>query len=141
MPTNIEEFILEFNMGEVAGLMGVTISAMGVFIAITTIVVSCVAIYIQKSSIKKNEQEFKDHFDKMLDKASKDPLVLQNFIKCIVEKDEFKERFLDLIRTETENILDSRQTIELEEQEKQDYEPSREELKIQKVQNQFQAKE
>lgn len=141
MPTNIEEFILEFNMGEVAGLMGVTISAMGVFIAITTIVVSCVAIYIQKSSIKKNEQEFKEHFDKMLDKASKDPLVLQNFIKCIVEKDEFKERFLDLIRTETENILDSRQTIELEEQEKQDYEPSREELKIQKVQNQFQAKE
>lgn len=132
---------MEFNMGEVAGLMGVTISAMGVFIAITTIVVSCVAIYIQKSSIKKNEQEFKDHFDKMLDKASKDPLVLQNFIKCIVEKDEFKERFLDLIRTETENILDSRQTIELEEQEKQDYEPSREELKIQKVQNQFQAKE
>lgn len=132
---------MEFNMGEVAGLMGVTISAMGVFIAITTIVVSCVAIYIQKSSIKKNEQEFKEHFDKMLDKASKDPLVLQNFIKCIVEKDEFKERFLDLIRTETENILDSRQTIELEEQEKQDYEPSREELKIQKVQNQFQAKE
>lgn len=118
--------------------MGVTIAAMGVFIAITTIVVSCVAIYIQKSSIRKNEQEFKAHFDKMLDKASKDPMILENFIKCIIENDEFKKRFLDLIHTETENILDSRQTAESIEQNNQDYKPSKEDLK---VQSQFQKKE
>ncbi|RDU70103.1 hypothetical protein CQA62_01455 [Helicobacter cholecystus] len=126
------------NASEVASLMGITISAMGVFIAITTIVVSCVAIYIQKSSIKKNEQEFKEHFDKMLDTVSQNPMVLENFIKCIVEKDEFKKRFLDLIRTETENILDSRQTIKSKEQNNVDYELSQEELK---VQSQFQGKE
>lgn len=139
--TNVKEFIFGMNTGEVVSLMGTTIAGIGVVATLITIVVGGYAIYLQRALSKQSKLEFKEQVDKMLSTASKDPMILENFIKCIVEKDEFKERFLDLIRTETENILDSRQTIELEEQEKQGYEPSREELKIQKVQNQFQEKE
>lgn len=135
MLINVKEFIFEMNTGEVVSLMGTTIAGIGVVATLITIFVGGYAIHLQRVLSKQSKQEFKEHFDKMLDSVSRDPLVLQNFIKCIVERDEFKERFLELIRTETENILDSRQTSESKEQ---DHELSQEERN---AQDQFQEKE
>lgn len=133
MLANVKEFILELNIGEVASLMGVTIATIGVIATLITIFVGGYAIYLQITLRKKTKQEFKEHFDAMLNMASKDPIILENFIEYIVKKEEFKNRFLDLIRTEMENILDSRRVLE-----KQECESLKEE---QNVQNQFQGKE
>lgn len=116
-------------------VMGVCIAIITGIATIITLVVGFYAIYLQRTLVNKTKQEFQEHFHKMLDMASQDPSVLQNFIKCVVEKEEFKDRFLELIRIETENILDSRQVIETIEQ---NYKLSQEELK---AQNQFQNKE
>lgn len=37
--------------------------------------------------------------------------VLEKFIQCVIEKDEFKNRFLALIKNEIENVLDSRHNM------------------------------
>ena len=46
----------------------------------------------------------------MLDKVSNNPEVLEKFIQNVIEKEEFKNRFLNLIEIEIENILDSRES-------------------------------
>lgn len=94
-------------------MMGITITVIGVVATLITIVIGCYALLLQKVLSKKSEQEFKEHFDKMLDNASKDPAVLEKFIQCVIEKDEFKNRFLALIKNEIENVLDSRHNIDI----------------------------
>lgn len=118
--------------------MGVCIALITGIATIITLAVGCYAIYLQTALVQKTKREFKEHFDEMLDGASKDPMILENFIKCIVEKDEFKNRFLSLMRTEMENLLDSRQTLEKQKQDTYDYRLSIDE---QKAQGQFQEKE
>lgn len=94
-------------------MMGITITVIGVVATLITIVIGGYALLLQKALSKKSEQEFKEHFDKMLDNASKDPAVLEKFIQCVIEKDEFKNRFLALIKNEIENVLDSRLNINI----------------------------
>ena len=92
-------------------MMGITITVIGTVATLITIVIGGYALLLQKALSKKSKQEFKEHFDKMLDNASKDPAVLEKFIQCVIEKDEFKNRFLALIKNEIENVLDSRHNM------------------------------
>ncbi len=103
--------ILGLTNSEVASLMGVTITGIGVVATIITLVIGGYAIYLQRTLSKQNSEEFKEKFNKILDNASENPLVLEKFIQCIVEIEEFKNRFLNLIQNEIENVLDSRQVI------------------------------
>lgn len=54
-------------------MMGITITVIGTVATLITIVIGGYALLLQKALSKKSKQEFKEHFDKMLDNASKDP--------------------------------------------------------------------
>lgn len=91
-------------------MMGITITVIGAVATIITIAVGGYALYLQINLSKKTNEEFNKHFYKMLDKVSNNPEVLEKFIQNVIEKDEFKNRFLNLIEIEIENILDSRES-------------------------------
>lgn len=91
-------------------MMGITITVIGTVATIMTIIIGGYTIYLQINLSKKTNEEFNKHFYKMLDKVSNNPEVLEKFIQNVIEKDEFKNRFLNLIEIEIENILDSRES-------------------------------
>lgn len=91
-------------------MMGITITVIGAVATIITIAVGGYALYLQINLSKKTNEEFNKHFYKMLDKVSNNPEVLEKFIQNVIEKEEFKNRFLNLIEIEIENILDSRES-------------------------------
>lgn len=91
-------------------MMGITITVIGAVATIITIAVGGYALYLQINLSKKTNEEFNKHFYKMLDKVSNNPEVLEKFIQNVIEKEEFKNRFLHLIEIEIENILDSRES-------------------------------
>lgn len=91
-------------------MMGITITVIGAVATIITIAVGGYALYLQINLSKKTNEEFNKHFYKMLDKVSNNSEVLEKFIQNVIEKEEFKNRFLHLIEIEIENILDSRES-------------------------------
>ncbi|TXJ38175.1 hypothetical protein EPJ70_08790 [Brachyspira aalborgi] len=91
-------------------MMGITITVIGAVATIITIAVGGYALYLQINLSKKTNEEFNNYFYKMLDKVSNNPEVLEKFIQNVIEKEEFKNRFLHLIEIEIENILDSRES-------------------------------
>lgn len=91
-------------------MMGITITVIGAVATIITIAVGGYALYLQINLSKKTNEEFNKHFYRMLDKVSNNPEVLEKFIQNVIEKEEFKNRFLHLIEIEIENILDSRES-------------------------------
>ncbi|WP_302366950.1 hypothetical protein [Brachyspira aalborgi] len=91
-------------------MMGITITVIGAVATIITIAVGGYALFLQINLSKKTNEEFNNYFYKMLDKVSNNPEVLEKFIQNVIEKEEFKNRFLHLIEIEIENILDSRES-------------------------------
>lgn len=89
-------------------LMGVCVAIVSGVATIITIVVGGYALYIQNVLAKRSKQEFQESFNKMLDEVSKDPLILEKFMDSIVQRHEFKNRFLELIHVEIENILQNK---------------------------------
>ena len=90
-------------------MISIAITVIGAVATIITIAVGGYALYLQINLSKKTNEEFNKHFYKMLDKVSNNPEVLERFIQNVIEKEEFKNRFLNLIEIEIENILDSRE--------------------------------
>lgn len=93
-------------------LMGVCVAIVSGVATIITIVVGGYALYIQNVLAKRSKQEFQESFNKMLDEVSKDPLILEKFMDSIVQRHEFKNRFLELIHVEIENILQNKDDFE-----------------------------
>lgn len=91
-------------------MISIAITVIGAVATIITIAVGGYALYLQINLSKKTNEEFNKHFYKMLDKVSNNPEVLERFIQNVIEKEEFKNRFLNLIEIEIENILDSRES-------------------------------
>ena len=91
-------------------MISITITVIGAVATIITIAVGGYALYLQINLSKKTNEEFNKYFYKMLDKVSNNPEVLERFIQNVIEKEEFKNRFLNLIEIEIENILDSRES-------------------------------
>lgn len=91
-------------------MISIAITVIGAVATIITIAVGGYALYFQINLSKKTNEEFNKHFYKMLDKVSNNPEVLERFIQNVIEKEEFKNRFLNLIEIEIENILDSRES-------------------------------
>lgn len=101
--------MFDLSISEVVSLMGVTIAGIGVCATLITIGVSLYAIITQRALSKRLESEFKTKFDDMLVKIVDDPAKLEQFVEMVVNKEQFKERFLVLMQVEIENILDSRE--------------------------------
>lgn len=93
---------------EILTLMGVCVAIISGVATIITIGVGGYALYIQNVLAKRSKQEFQESFNKMLDEVSKDPSILDKFIDSIVQRDEFKNHFLELIHVEIKNILQSK---------------------------------
>ncbi|MCE3037471.1 hypothetical protein LW135_06510 [Helicobacter sp. faydin-H20] len=92
-------------------IVGVSVGLVSGIATLLTLVFGIYSMKIQWDLRKKTRNEFNEHFQNMLNKASSNPGVLEKFIDNIVEKEEFKNRFLALIKDEIENILDSRDIL------------------------------
>lgn len=52
-----------------------------------------------------------EYLEKLLKSTTDDPIIFNKFIDSIINKDEFKNKFLTLIETEIENMLETRETF------------------------------
>lgn len=52
-----------------------------------------------------------EYLEKLLKSTTDDPIIFNKFIDSIISKDEFKNKFLTLIETEIENMLETRETF------------------------------
>lgn len=90
-------------------IVGVSVAIVSGIATLLTLVFGFYSVKIQWDLRKKTENEFNERFENMLNEVSNNPSVLEKFINNIVEKEEFKNRFLALIKDEIENVLDARE--------------------------------
>lgn len=110
----IMDFVKEYIQMEIPTLIGIagwSVATVSALATIMTIVIAGFGIYFQKSLSKTAKNEIIAKAKKELDKALKDPIILENFIKLVVESENFKNRFSDFINIEVNNALESRETL------------------------------
>ncbi|PAF43531.1 hypothetical protein [Helicobacter sp. 11S02596-1] len=95
-------------LSTLALITGWSVGILTLVVAIIAGTITAYAIYIQSS----NSRNIKESASKKLDKALKDPMILDKFIKAVVENEGFKGRFLQMIATEAENVYDARKVVE-----------------------------
>lgn len=95
-------------LSTLTSVAGWSVSAVSGSVTIMAVFIAVYAAILQKSMSKKLKEEIAEKAHNKLDKALKNPSILKSFINTIVENDEFKNRFSNLIDVQIENILDSR---------------------------------
>ena len=92
-------------------IIGVCVAIITGIATILALFIGIYAIILQKSLTKRNKHELQEYLEKLLKSTTDDPTIFNKFIDNIINKDEFKNKFLTLIETEIENILEVRETF------------------------------
>lgn len=92
-------------------IIGVCVAIITGIATILALFIGIYAIILQKSLIKRNKHELQEYLEKLLKSTIDDPIIFNKFIDSIINKDEFKNKFLTLIETEIENMLETRETF------------------------------
>lgn len=92
-------------------IIGVCVAIITGIATILALFIGIYAIILQKSLIKRNKHKLQEYLEKLLKSTTDDPIIFNKFIDSIINKDEFKNKFLTLIETEIENMLETRETF------------------------------
>lgn len=93
------------------GIAGWSVATISALATIVTIVIAGFGIYFQKSLSKTTKNEITEKAKKELKKVLEDPKSLDEFTKIVIESENFKNRLMDLIDTEVNNVIESRETL------------------------------
>lgn len=93
------------------GIAGWSVATISALATIVTIVIAGFGIYFQKSLSKTTKNEITEKAKKELKKVLEDPKSLDEFTKIVIESENFKNRLIDLIDTEVNNVIESRETL------------------------------
>lgn len=102
---------IQMEIPTLIGIAGWSIATISALATIVTIVIAGFGIYFQKSLSKTTKNEITEKAKKELKKVLEDPKSLDEFTKIVIESENFKNRLMDLIDTEVNNVIESRETL------------------------------